>query len=130
MSTYWEKMGDSFALPFCVKCAQFHFYPKPACPHCGSTDVSQSEVSGYGEVYSFSIVYRSPSPAFNDEVPYVIAIVATREGPHLMTRLVDVPFNLLAIGLRVQLVPRSKRLSAEPVFTIELAKQEYSDSTT
>ena len=99
MSTYWEKMGDSFALPFCVKCAQFHFYPKPACPHCGSTDVSQSEVSGYGEVYSFSIVYRSPSPAFNDEVPYVIAIVATREGPHLMTRLVDVPACSISTAL-------------------------------
>ena len=119
MSTYWEKTGDSFALPFCSQCAQFHFYPKPACPHCGNTDVSQSEASGYGEVYSFSIVYRSPSPAFKDEVPYVIAIVATSEGPHLMTRLVDVPSNLLAIGLRVKVVPRSKRLSAEPLFTIE-----------
>ncbi len=38
-------------------------------------------------VYSYTEVFRAPSPAFAADVPYVVAIVALDEGPHLMTGL-------------------------------------------
>jgi hypothetical protein len=52
-------------------------------------------------VYSFSIVYRAPSAAFEKDVPYVVALVATEEGPHLMTRLINVKLEEVEVGMRV-----------------------------
>ena len=93
---------DRFALPRCEDCGKFHFYPKPACPHCGGVQLAWAEASGRGEVYSHSTVYRAPSPAFKTELPYVIAIVKTDEGPHLLSRVVGVAAEAVRIGLRLR----------------------------
>ena len=88
---YWQHIGEGkFALPRCESCGRHHFYPRGACPHCGSTKIAWAEASGRGEVYSHSAVHRAPSPAFKDDVPYVVAIVKTDEGPHLLSRVVGV----------------------------------------
>ncbi|MBV7482167.1 Zn-ribbon domain-containing OB-fold protein [Bordetella sp. BOR01] len=101
--SYWGQVRNlGFALPCCAACGRFHFYPRPACPFCGSADVAPARTSGRGTVYSYSIVHRAPSPAFAADVPYTVAIVATGEGPHLMTRLVGIAPDQVRIGLRVQ----------------------------
>ncbi|MFZ4709058.1 MAG: Zn-ribbon domain-containing OB-fold protein [Zwartia sp.] len=99
---YWESLrAQGFSLPQCQACKEFHFYLRPACPACGSLDIQAVVTSGRGNVYSFSIVYRAPSPAFEKDVPYVVAIVATDEGPHLMTRLIKVKPEEVVVGMRV-----------------------------
>ena len=99
---YWESLRtQGFSLPQCQGCKEFHFYLRPACPACGSLDIQAVVTSGRGSVYSFSIVYRAPSAAFEKDVPYVIAIVATDEGPHLMTRLIKVKPEEVTVGMRV-----------------------------
>jgi uncharacterized protein len=55
-------------------------------------------VSGEGTLHTYVISHR-PAPGFEDDAPYVIAIVKLAEGPHLMTGLVNVepkPENLPA----------------------------------
>ena len=99
------KPGDRFSLPRCEDCGKFHFYPKPACPHCGGTRLAWAEASGRGEVYSHSVVYRAPSPAFKDDLPYVIAIVKTDEGPHLLSREVGMKPEEVRIGQRLRVRP-------------------------
>ncbi|CAN1511676.1 COG1545 Predicted nucleic-acid-binding protein containing a Zn-ribbon [Burkholderiaceae bacterium] len=99
---YWESLRtQGFCLPQCQACKEFHFYLRPACPACGSLNIQAVVTSGRGNVYSFSIVYRAPSPAFEKDVPYVVAIVATDEGPHLMTRLIKVKPEEVTVGMRV-----------------------------
>ena len=99
---YWESLRtQGFCLPQCQACKEFHFYLRPACPACGSLDVQAVLTSGRGSVYSFSIVYRAPGAAFEKDVPYVVAIVATDEGPHLMTRLIRVKPEEVTVGMRV-----------------------------
>ena len=99
---YWENLRtQGFALPQCQACQVFHFYLRPACPACGSLDIKAVVTSGRGSLYSFSIVYRAPSAAFEKDVPYVVAIVATDEGPHLMTRLIKVKPEDVKVGMRV-----------------------------
>lgn len=100
---YWQRVRElGFALPRCADCGRFHFYPRPACPWCGSMQVAPATASGRGTVYSYSVVHRAPSPAFADQVPYVVAIVATDEGPHLLSRIVGMAPQDVTIGLRVQ----------------------------
>ncbi len=110
---YWESLRtQGFCLPQCQACKEFHFYLRPACPVCGSLDIQAVVTSGRGNVYSFSIVYRAPSPAFEKDVPYVVAIVATDEGPHLMTRLIKVKPEEVTVGMRV--VVNGWRTRGEP----------------
>ena len=100
---YWQAAHQrELKLPRCESCTKFHFYPRSACPHCGSTALAWQAVSGKGEVYSYTVVHRAPSQGFAEQVPYVVAVVALDEGPHLMTRLIQVQAEAVYIGLRVQ----------------------------
>ena len=90
---------DKFTMPRCEACGKFHFYPKPVCPHCQGSKLSWAEPSGRGEVYSYSTVHRAPSAEFKADVPYVVAIVKTEEGPHLLSRIVGV--ESVKIGMKV-----------------------------
>jgi uncharacterized OB-fold protein len=126
---YWESLrAQGFSLPQCQACKEFHFYLRPACPACGSLDIQAVVTSGRGNVYSFSIVYRAPSPEFEKDVPYVVAIVATDEGPHLMTRLIKVKPEEVTVGMRVMVsgwrtrdepVERMSEGAAPPLFEPE-----------
>ena len=99
---YWQAAHQrELKLPRCESCAKFHFYPRSACPHCGSTALAWQAVSGKGEVYSYTVVHRAPSQGFAEQVPYVVAVVALAEGPHLMTRLTQVQPNAVCIGMAV-----------------------------
>ena len=104
---------DRFMLPRCESCGKFHFYPRPVCPHCGGAKLAWAEASGRGEVYSHSTVFRAPSAEFKADVPYVIAIVKTEEGPHLLSRVVGVDHAQVKIGMRLKLRAGSE---ARPVF--------------
>ena len=57
-------------------------------------------------------MHRAPSAAFKDDVPYVVAIVKTDEGPHLLSRVVGVAPEAVKIGMRLKLKPGT----ALPVF--------------
>lgn len=100
---YWQAAHQGeLKIPRCNACAKFHFYPRSACPYCGSTNLSWQAVSGTGEVYSFTVVHRAPSKGFDALVPYVVAVVVLDEGPHLMTRLTSIEPDEVRIGLRVK----------------------------
>jgi uncharacterized OB-fold protein len=100
---WWEQhQGRGFVLPRCDSCQRFHFYPQAACPHCGHAICQAAPASGRGEVYTFSIVHRAPSPAFAADVPYAVVVVKTDEGPHLMARLLQVDMARIHIGQRVK----------------------------
>jgi uncharacterized OB-fold protein len=118
---YWNHVSEGkFALPRCESCGRYHFYPHGACPHCGGTQIAWTEASGRGEVYSFSVVHRAPGPAFKDDVPYVVAIVKTEEGPHLLSRVVGVPPDAVKIGMRLKVkVQKIADGPALPVFEAE-----------
>ena len=99
---YWQAAHQQqLQLPRCEACAKFHFYPRSTCPHCGSAKLAWQAVSGKGEVYSFTVVHRAPSKGFEALVPYVVAVVALAEGPHLMTRLTGVVPDAVRIGMPV-----------------------------
>ena len=115
---YWQAAHQrELKLPRCEACAKFHFYPRSACPHCGSTKLAWHKVSGKGEVYSFTVVHRAPSKGFAEQVPYVVAVVTLAEGPHLMTRLTQVKPDAVKIGMQVEVdFERQDEETTLPVF--------------
>jgi hypothetical protein len=122
-TAWWESHQDlPLKLPFCQSCKRHHFYPQPFCPHCGSGDISAGEVSGKGTLYSFTIVHRAPSALFKDDVPYVVGVVQTLEGPNLMARIECEMHEQLQIGVPVHFkcLKNSPQASAAlfPVFIL------------
>ena len=113
---FWEHARRGiFVLPRCESCGRHHFYPRIACPFCGGGPIAWVEASGRGRVYSCSVVYRAPSPAFAADVPYVIAIVETEEGPHLMSRIVGMASEKVAIGMSVRCLLNGNAEAIAPV---------------
>lgn len=65
-------------------------------------------LSGRGEVYSFSTMYNAPQ-GYEDQKPYTIALVKLDDGPMVTAQLTDVAPEDVKIGLRVEMVTRKLR---------------------
>ncbi len=94
---YWDGCKQhELRLQYCNDCKAFFFYPRAFCPTCLSDNIEWRTVSGKGTLHTYVISQR-PAPGFEDEAPYVIAVVRLNEGPHLMSNIVNVepkPENL------------------------------------
>lgn len=89
---YWEAAKrHKLAIPHCNSCGHYWFPPSQRCPSCLSADFEWAEVSGRGKVYSFVVFHRVFHPAFENEVPYVVALVELAEGPRLLTNVIGIP---------------------------------------
>ena len=87
---FWDAVKrHELMLPKCKACGQFHYFPRPFCPHCFSWDLEWIRCSGKGKLYSFLINHR-PAPGFEEETPYVIAVVELDEGPRMLSNLIDI----------------------------------------
>ncbi|MGH3096524.1 MAG: Zn-ribbon domain-containing OB-fold protein [Streptosporangiales bacterium] len=109
---FWDgTRDDELWIQRCDSCGSAYFYPRPSCPRCGSEDVAWMRASGRARLYSYVISYL-PAPGFEDDVPYVIAIVELVEGPRMMTNIVGVdpdPDRLvLDMPLRVRFTQRGE----------------------
>lgn len=60
--------------------------------------------SGFGTVYSFTTVTEAPE-GYEDQAPYVIALIKLDEGPMLTAQITDFDGEI-AIGDRVEMVTR------------------------
>jgi uncharacterized OB-fold protein len=73
----------------CNDCSKPYFYPRPICPNCFSRNTDWMQASGKAKLETFVINHRPP-PGFEEDAPYVIAVVTLEEGPRMMTNLVGI----------------------------------------
>lgn len=115
---FWDgAREDKLLIRRCLDCHKTHFYPRPFCPTCWSTNVEWMEASGRATLYTWSVVHRNDLPPFGDRVPYVAAVVELEEGPRMITNVVESEFDSLEVGmaLRVAYQPISDDVTI-PVF--------------
>lgn len=72
----------------CGACGQFAAYPRELCPRCWSCQQQWKEVSGTGQIETFSRVHHAGNAGWQAATPYVVALVRLAEGPVLLTQLV------------------------------------------
>jgi uncharacterized OB-fold protein len=84
----------------CAACGLANFPPTEHCRQCLSADVSWQRSDGVGEVYSWTLVHRPVTAEF--EPPYAPAIVTLDEGYQMLTNIVGVAAEDLAIAMSVQ----------------------------
>lgn len=73
------------------------FHPRVAEPGTGATDLEWVAASGYGEVYSTTVIrQKPPTPHYN------LAIVQLEEGPRMMSRVEGISPEGVRIGMKVR----------------------------
>ena len=87
---YWDAARNhQLALPECLSCRRFYFYPRDHCPVCSGREVRWRAVSGRGFLHTYVIAHH-PAPGFEADAPYVIAVVELEEGPRMMANIVGI----------------------------------------
>jgi uncharacterized OB-fold protein len=102
---YWEACRQHrLRIQRCSECRQYQFFPRLYCSKCFSDQVEWVNANGRARVLSFTIVRRPVSPAFADDVPYVVALVTLEEGPQMMTNIVECRPDEVTIGMPVEVI--------------------------
>lgn len=99
----WRRIPERYLL-LGVKCetCSSHYFPKRlVCPKCRRKGkLSEFRYSGKGKVFSYTVV-TAPPEGFEDQVPYVLAIIELDEGARLTAQIVDAKPEDVRIGARV-----------------------------
>jgi uncharacterized OB-fold protein len=101
---FWDSLrAHDVKVQRCDHCGAFRYVPKEICSRCLRSESTWLSISGRGTVYSYSIVHRTPTPAFQADAPYVIAHVEMEEGFRMVSNVaVDDP-SAVTIGMPVEL---------------------------
>lgn len=114
---HWEgALEERLMVQKCGDCQTFVFTPKRACPHCFSANLSWTQSSGRGTIYSYTVIHRAPHPAF--QVPYCAAVVELEEGWHMLTNIVGTPMDAIAVGAPVEVSFETFGKIALPCFRV------------
>ena len=107
----------------CGDCGARIFPPEPACPGCLHPELAWVQSTLTGTVYSFSVVYRSPGPAY--PVPYALAVIDMDDGWSLLSNIVaddeaGPGFESVRCGARVraEFTDKPEGLGRMPVFRL------------
>jgi uncharacterized OB-fold protein len=95
---FWDAAAEGrLMLGRCNACGAVHYYPRTICPLCFSDRTQLQQASGDATIYTYSVMRRAP-------IPYAIAYVTLKEGPRVMTNIVDCDLDRIRIGQAVRLV--------------------------
>jgi len=102
---FWDALRrHELVVQECAACSRLRFVPTELCPHCHSPAAVWAPVRGRGRVYTFTVVHRAPTPAYQAEAPYAIAYVELDAGPRMPARLVEVDPSSVEVGMPVEVV--------------------------
>jgi uncharacterized OB-fold protein len=84
---YKKKIQDHEFQPYkCVSCGSIIAPPTGTCYSCGGNKMEWGNVSGKGKLVSFTVIHIAPEQ-FQEESPYIVAIVELDEGTRVTGRL-------------------------------------------
>ncbi|ACF02106.1 protein of unknown function DUF35 [Rhodopseudomonas palustris TIE-1] len=111
---FWDAATEGkLLIKRCTSCGEAHYFPRALCPFCFSDQTVWEESKGEGEIYSYSLMRKSPTG------PYAIGYVTLKEGPSVLTNFVDCDFGQLKIGTEVKVVFKPTDGGAPlPFFTV------------
>lgn len=97
-SPFWEGCAaGELRIQTCTSCGRLRFPPRPVCPWCRSTECRWRVVSGRGTVWSHVVVHPPLLPAYAEQAPYNVVVVALDEDPtiRLVGNVVGAPGDRL-----------------------------------
>jgi uncharacterized OB-fold protein len=100
---YWDAVADGrLLIQRCSACERHQWYPRAHCVVCGAADPDWVEAKGTGRLHTFTVLEKTPNPEFQDDLPYVLAIVELDEGVRVSANVVGVDHDALACEMPLQ----------------------------
>ena len=90
---FWREIPERYNLQAskCGNCQAIHFPPREVCPTCRRASIGKMtavRLSGRGRILEWTRVHKA-APGYAMQVPYVVALVQTDEGPIITGTVVD-----------------------------------------
>ena len=100
---YWEYCKKhELRMQKCKQCGYIRFPASIVCPKCHAMEAEWEKLSGKGTVFSF-IVYRlAYHPAYQNDIPYVVAIIQLDEGPRMESNVTGCEVEDVKIDMPVE----------------------------
>jgi uncharacterized OB-fold protein len=99
---YWDATREKRLLvQFDRRSGKYQFFPRATSIYNGHRDLEWREVSGKGQIFSYTIADRA-RPPFQGHEPFAIGLVTLDEGVNVMANIVHCTRKDLKIGLRVK----------------------------
>ena len=113
VSRHWRLKAQRYQLigEQCPHCSAHIFPPRDVCLECAQPAKDVQVFTGLGEVYSYTTVLSAPY-GFEEQAPYVMAIIKLDEGPMLTAQLTDLAEEPY-VGMRVEMVTRKLRTDGD-----------------
>lgn len=111
----WRRIPERYRMKGtkCTTCSTNYFPPRIVCAKCRRKGKLETfYFKGNGKVYSFTEI-SSPASGFEEQVPYVFAIIELDEGARVTGQIVDATKADVKIGAKVESVFR-KLQSEDP----------------
>jgi uncharacterized OB-fold protein len=101
---FWQGAGrGELRIQHCLSCGLHQHYARMLCSHCGKETLEWITASGYGTIYSFTVIRQNGVPPFNERIPFVVATVDLDEdGARVIAAMPDLDPADAGIGLRVR----------------------------
>jgi uncharacterized OB-fold protein len=100
----------------CTRCGAHFRFAHLWCPYCWSGELDFAIASGRGKVTNFCVVHQAPYPAFQDAVPYVLALIELEEGVRMLSNVIDCAPEAVSIGLPVRVTFQQRGSVSLPMF--------------
>jgi hypothetical protein len=98
---YWDSLKKrKLKAQKCNKCGEVFFPPRARCPKCLSKELGWVELSGRGELYSWSEIHMPPLAL---EEPYVLGIIDLEERVGRIITRIDAKPEELKIGMKMKI---------------------------
>lgn len=89
----------------CGECGYWIYPHRPMCPECWSLKVKPEEISGFGTVFMFTLLYqlRDPKSHIMEPVPVAAVELAEQKGLRYLSRIVNCAPEDIAHDMPVRL---------------------------
>jgi uncharacterized protein len=101
---FWDSLkARAVQVQRCDNCGKYLYIPKDICNNCHSEQLTWTPISGHGEIYTYTVVRRAPTPAYAADAPYTLVHVTMDEGFRMIAKLNGVAPEDVRIGAPVRI---------------------------
>jgi len=99
---FWEATREKkLVIQYCRRTGKYQHHSRPTSIFTGrKSDLEWREVSGKGEVFSWTIAHRGPQP-FQGHEPYLVVSVTLDVGVNFIANMVNCTREEIRIGMKV-----------------------------
>lgn len=99
---YWNATREKkITLQYDAKSGRYQHFPRACGISTGNRVLEWREVSGKGEIFSYTVVRRALGP-FAGHEPFLLVLVTLDEGVNVMANMIGCSLEEMKIGLRVK----------------------------